>query len=304
MTKKIGTYKENKLSSHTTSLFHYTNSWETIISILEKGIYFSYSYDNLKAMFLAVPMISFCDIPLSRNNEHTKRYGNYAIGISKNALLNKYPNGFWGPVNYVFNGSIVALSILAKELMSKHQTNLDEFIENRMENPIPFPDGFFTSEKGKVPYTINEYEPLNQLNHNIQSISKFISFSLGFVKPFNGINKNGEEQYNYDECEWRIILPERIKLNDETYLKWIYSEEDYKKWRGDKNTIKPHIAYEPFTFDIKHLKFIVVASENEIVNCVKDIMKMKMFCGKPITEDIKALLCSKLIAQENISTDF
>lgn len=94
MKKTLGRYNHRSGTNHTTSLFHYTKEWKNILGILENGIYFSYSYDDLGAIFIAIPMISFCDIPLSRNQEHINRYGKYAVGISKDALLNKYPNGF------------------------------------------------------------------------------------------------------------------------------------------------------------------------------------------------------------------
>lgn len=37
-------------------------------------------------------MVSFCDVPIFKNDEHSARYGNYTLAISKEYLYNKYPN--------------------------------------------------------------------------------------------------------------------------------------------------------------------------------------------------------------------
>jgi Putative abortive phage resistance protein AbiGi, antitoxin len=53
---------------------------------LTKGIYPSYCKETIRfkdtSYKLAVPMISFCDIPLSQINVHTEKYGSYAIGFT------------------------------------------------------------------------------------------------------------------------------------------------------------------------------------------------------------------------------
>lgn len=304
MKKTLGKYNYRSGTNHTTSLFHYTQDWKNVLGILQNGIYFSYSFDDLGAIFIAIPMISFCDIPLSRNQEHISRYGNYAVGISKDALLNKYPNGFWGPVHYVFNGSAVILASIAKEQLKSKESEFNEFIDNRLENPLPEYAGYFDTEKGKVHFSIDEFMPITEMENTIQNLNKAICYTLGFIKPFDGKNKQREKQYNYDECEWRIILPERVKLTNGENLKWIYSQEEYNNWRGDKSQTKPHIQFAPFKFSIDHLRFIIVESDNELATCVKDIMALKTFCGEPINDEIKAQLCSKIISQEQISKDF
>ena len=69
------------------TLFHFTYRYDTLISILqskffprlclEKGLW----HPGDKKW--AIPMVCFCDIPLSNIAEHTRKYGNYAIGIKK-----------------------------------------------------------------------------------------------------------------------------------------------------------------------------------------------------------------------------
>lgn len=304
MAKTLRKYNHRSGTNHTTSLFHYTQEWKNVLGILENGIYFSYSFDNLGLIFIAIPMISFCDIPLSRNQEHISRYGKYAIGISKDALLNKYPNGYWGPVHYAFNASAVRLALLAKEQLKSKESEFQNFIDNRLENPLTQYEAYFDTEKGKVHLSIDEFMPITEMENTIQNLNKAICYTLGFLKPFDGKNKKGEKQNNYDECEWRIILPERVQLSNGDNLKWIYSQEEYNNWRGDKSSAKPHLQFAPFKFSIDHLRFIIVENDSELAACVKDIMSLSTFCGEPINDDIKAQLCSKIISQEQISKDF
>ena len=69
------------------TLFHFTSTYDTLIKILqsrflpklclEKGVWHP---ENKK---WAIPMVCFCDIPLSQITDHTQKYGNYALGIKK-----------------------------------------------------------------------------------------------------------------------------------------------------------------------------------------------------------------------------
>ena len=303
MSKSLNNYKFKRGTSHTTTLFHYTNTWKKILSILENGLYFSYSYDKLGCVFCALPMISFCDIPLSRNFEHTVRYGKFAVGISKDALLNKYPSGYWGPVNYIFNGAVINLALWARKQYQQNKDKYTTFINNRRKKPIEIPDGYIETDEGNVTLSIDEFMPITELENSISALNKEFCFSLGFIKPFNGKNKKGVNQYNYDECEWRIILPEGIRLSDGSDLNWIFSKAEYDNWRGKRSKPKPHVNYPTFTFLPEQLRFIVVPSDSILAKCVKDIRNLKMFCGQPITEDIKDIICSRLISQDQISKD-
>ncbi|MCC5888855.1 MAG: hypothetical protein JJT88_20640 [Gammaproteobacteria bacterium] len=74
---------------------------------MANGLYPRYCPEDLKWFsleeFVAYPMACFCDIPLSRINEHTTFYGKYGIGFTKEWGLK---NGLQ-PVIYCPEGSMV-----------------------------------------------------------------------------------------------------------------------------------------------------------------------------------------------------
>ncbi|HDY85818.1 MAG TPA: hypothetical protein ENI26_08065 [Methylophaga aminisulfidivorans] len=77
------------MKSKAANLFHFTKSLDILKSILENGIQPKYCLEDFKWQnwdthkYLAFPISCFCDIPLSRINEHTDFYGSYGIGLSK-----------------------------------------------------------------------------------------------------------------------------------------------------------------------------------------------------------------------------
>lgn len=73
-------------------LFHFTNKRENLINILTNEFQPRLCLEKLGELFPglrkdiwepAIPMVCFCDLPLSMVKEHLKVYGNYGIGLSK-----------------------------------------------------------------------------------------------------------------------------------------------------------------------------------------------------------------------------
>lgn len=74
------------ISSNT--LFHFTPSAEYLISILTNNFQPRYCLEKLniveeEEIEIAIPMVCFCDIPLSQIKDHVNTYGNYGIGMTK-----------------------------------------------------------------------------------------------------------------------------------------------------------------------------------------------------------------------------
>ena len=77
----------------TNTLFHFTNSIDVLFNILEEGFWPRYSKETGwgeegKVQF-AIPMVSFCNIPLSQIGEHINYYGSYGIGLSMSWIVKK-----------------------------------------------------------------------------------------------------------------------------------------------------------------------------------------------------------------------
>lgn len=91
----------------TNTVFHFTRSISNLESILINDFYPQFCVEDFLGTILniedaqkALPMVCFCDIPLSQIKRHTENYGDYAIGLSKewairmkvNPVLYAYPN--------------------------------------------------------------------------------------------------------------------------------------------------------------------------------------------------------------------
>lgn len=102
------------ISSNT--LFHFTSKLEHLVSILTDEFRPRFCLETLTSLYadtgklsrvdIAVPMVCFCDLPLSQTGTHLSIYGNYGIGLSKD----------WGkrsgltPVLYTYPESLLAQS--------------------------------------------------------------------------------------------------------------------------------------------------------------------------------------------------
>src|SRR5436190_12611982 len=75
------------MNPRTQTLFHFTDSLDTLLRILREGFWPQYCLEDVRwlgdksTQWLAWPMVSFCDIPISRLHEHTEIYGCYCIGV-------------------------------------------------------------------------------------------------------------------------------------------------------------------------------------------------------------------------------
>jgi hypothetical protein len=89
------------------SLIHLTKTKESIVGILEDNFKLKYCAELINTVngFInaAVPMISFCDIPLSEIKNHINKYGSYGIGLKKEWAKR---NGL-NPVIYIDSASIL-----------------------------------------------------------------------------------------------------------------------------------------------------------------------------------------------------
>ena len=198
------------------SLFHFTRHLKVFKLILERGLRYSFSFEQFQEAVIsniftsgcftdisdddydmyrgiAIPMVSFCDIPLLRIGTHSKKYGRYAIGLDKRALSSLYDD-FINPVVYadsrVFyrsfkyvsgsQGQTIKLVALVRLLKAENPD-----IERQLKSV-------------DIDTKAKEYSfELNQCIHTLASL----------FKPTYGKDVYGKEVCFYDEHEWRAIQP-------------------------------------------------------------------------------------------------
>ena len=71
------------------TLFHFTKSAETVKAILSSGFWPRYCLEHVEHLgfkenpYIAYPMVCFCDIPLSRIEDHIGFYGSFGLGMTR-----------------------------------------------------------------------------------------------------------------------------------------------------------------------------------------------------------------------------
>lgn len=121
----------------TSSLFHYT-SYNNLKKILEEGIIPNYCRESFSKEdigsdpIIGIPMVAFCDIPLTRTQDFTKRYGKHAIGLKKEWAIKNSIN----PIFYVYDLNNFPIKTLLNYRKSniKNQVNLMGFIKRYEED--------------------------------------------------------------------------------------------------------------------------------------------------------------------------
>jgi hypothetical protein len=99
---------QNSRGLSANTLFHFTPSLDNLINILTHEFHPNFCLENLNVLAelpvpeMAIPMLSFCDIPLSQIGRHIGVYGDYGIGMTKACGM---LNGI-SPVLYTYPGSL------------------------------------------------------------------------------------------------------------------------------------------------------------------------------------------------------
>lgn len=277
----------------TTSLFRFSKDFESLQKVLKNGIYPNYceedlSFDNEKFV-IGIPMISFCDIPITLLDEHTSRYGVYGIGLSKD----------WGikrgvtPTMYIANDAV---------LRSAHYHIMNDFKLTEMVNSQEFKDKMLRETVVRsLPLDMYAKTLNAQLQHDVNT------YIVGYMKKYEGEYK-GRPINNYVENEWRFIVPDTNKT------KWMWSKKEYDDWRFPKGIIKdvpkpkptPSLIRYQLTFTPNDVKYILVKNMEFKKRVIEYIKTLKTFGSKDyeLTDEDKLDLTTKIITIEQVKEDF
>lgn len=280
------------------TLFHFTTSFSTLKKILFSGIRFSYSVENPLECTnpgIAIPMVSFCDIPLSKASRHARKYGSYCIGFNKEYLLQIY-NPILNPIIYLeYNNLFKSLS----DLFSLQEKTYSQFMNNIFS---------FVSQpqcKGKAKNM--SYEELWSYMNKIldeKGVDEYCAsdfskkFILGLLKPT--YSDNG---YCYfDEREWRAFY-----MNDKD-TPWIWACDSLSK--EEKKLLNDNIAASENGFItipnewFNMINYIIVKKEDQILPLIHYIKKATCLLGNnALTDDQRLFLISRITSFERLNAD-
>ncbi|WP_339881414.1 abortive infection system antitoxin AbiGi family protein [uncultured Algoriphagus sp.] len=252
------------------TLFHFTKTLDNIKNILTNNFSPRYCLERIDFLSqngkldLAIPMICFCDIPLSQIINHVITYGDYAIGLGKDWAIK---NGI-SPVLYLYNDSRT----------------------NRMLNSL-----FISSAR------IDMVKRLIKKDETFQSSLDFMEF-LFYCKIYKGDmwrdNKLVKKITFYDEREWRYVP--NIQDLESINPRLIINKAEHNDFRVKQDYNEQLRKYQ-LKFTPTDIKYIIIKNESErleMIRMIEDIKGSDFFMN-----DLK-VLNSKIISIEQIKDDF
>jgi hypothetical protein len=206
-------------------LFHFTNRFENLLSILKEGYFPNYCLENWltideKLPHIGIPMVCFCDIPELFIEPHKNKYGPYGIAMEKSWGIEKRIT----PITYVHKDSF-------------NYTALQTIWKTYEENKECIKRNDFVGEKDIMGMKAKTYR-YGTANHFEEAFHSL----LFLFKPYFGDDFSGKGVCFYDEREWRFY-PFRVTPS---YL----SEGDY--YKNDEGKLKIHpIFWETYVNNLK-----------------------------------------------------
>lgn len=228
------------------TLFHFTDSLSNLESILTFTFYPRYCLEDYSSFYdgdivdnlVYIPMVSFCDIPLSQINEHSLRYGKYAIGLSKNWANRNMIN----PLFYLTERSIQY--DLLRQILGLSRKGL---ISNKSE--------------------LNSKAIFEQIGGRVNNFFRYF-------KPYRGTSNKEDRQeiVFYNEREWRYI-PNVEELDQADLPSMLFPDDMYGV---DRNTYNRQLERNiSLSFEPNDIEYIIVRSESERLEIAKKIQFIK-----------------------------
>lgn len=258
------------------TLFHFTGDIENLMDILRSGFSPRYCLEEQKQFGIedeiGIPMISFCDIPLSQIRKHIDYYGKYAIGLTKEwGMRNKI-----SPIMYTIanaNSSEMIRKCL-KLLLKYSDMDINELInEKNNEDSL------------LVDLALRQYA--------------FLSFIKIYEGKFWRHGKYLETKVRfYDEREWRYVplFEEMLKFSIPCRLSKEKFVLDTEKKKADQ-LLK---EYFKITFRPSDIRYIIIEKESEILEIMN---KISTITDKYSSEELE-ILKTRIISMEQIINDF
>lgn len=277
-------------SFRTSSVFKFTKDFDLLTKIIKNGIIPNYCEEDLsfdpQEFCVGVPISSFCDIPITLLDEHTRRYGNYGLALSKEWAIQKGIT----PIMYIAN------DIVLQSVHYYHKRNQE--VLNLLNREDIKKDFILKTALGRFP--LGSYAELlsAQTEHAINT------HIIGYLKKYEGVYRNSPIN-NYEENEWRFLVP------DEEETKWFWSKEDYQKWRFPNGNLgadkpSPSEALRKYTleFGSKDVSYLLVKNTEFKSRLIAYIKGLNRIGGRTASNNDIDDLISKIITLEQVKSDF
>lgn len=175
------------------SIIHFTKTSDSLKGILENNFKIKYCRESIflgsqKREYL-IPMVSFCDIPLSAVKDHIQKYGSYGIGLTKEWAEKQGLN----PVLYV-----------------EKQSDLAKSYDHLFEH-----------------YVINSDRDLDELSDSEKSIIDVLRYMKNYQADLNRGGNTIKDYRFSDEREWRFVPRYGVDC-DMVLSANFYDDQDYK----------------------------------------------------------------------------
>lgn len=276
------------------SLLHFTNRFSSLKGIVSKGFRYSYCNEKFpKAVVnnvlhkdedgfspnnfyandaitgdVLIPMVSFCDVPLTRAGIHASSYGKYIIGVDKEMARKLYRDLM--PVQYVsserFGYALSELSMLKCSELARTNPQVDDSINMILSSSKQYD----ITRKGKLVTCYNERE-------------------WRVVLPDRGETKWG---WKLEATESKEGYNKKLHSIDDAYLSFVM--DDCKE---------AHEIIERYLS--KLITHIIVKKEAQVEKLVDYIMNEsnKIF-GYNVSSDLRKRLISRVSSFQRLSKDY
>ena len=308
------------------SCLHFTKTMSTLKLILKNGLRHSYAFEEFPKNIIqnlinecsgnilgvkpfeaeddwgiAIPMVSFCDIPITRANNHSKDYGKYVIGLDKRFLLEK-DRYFFNPVIYV-NSDFLKEAIAF--FTSERLRTTDRILHGTKNNATDFDATSFT-DKNDCQEILKALPMQFQQEFEQRANETFYSYILlSLYKPIYGKDTYGKDRMFYDEREWRRFLPNTDEFS------WLLACTR-KEFLETKKSLNDQIATSEDAYlqipcncwdAITH---IIVKHEYQREALIDYILNSRKLFGCQIEKDEKAKLklIGRITSFEQINKDY
>jgi len=327
------------------TLFHFTTSAKNLESILSKKFQLTYCKETFTLDYQShdyfVPMVSFCDIPLSLAKNQIDKYGSYAIGMTKEwGIRNKL-----NPVVYIEKDSLLGIDVQVS--LDDTLTLMDvihrmitsgsaimkilestKYFENQNNSITKFTDkvnsikGFKDEmeKRNAIKSLTEELNSIKAFNENLKTYKTILGEYSGSITQLNKILHDTADSKFYF---FRYIKNYQGSLTRQGKINKNYRFYDEREWRyvpaiSDKRVetllneeqykkyrsaskMKPLIDKISLNFTSEDIKYLIVKSNKDIPKLIKSIQSIDNLTKNA---NDAAILTTKILTVEQLNTDF